>query len=613
MLGVLVLVLVFAAALAWWLHAGYKSTRMQAATQAHNTARLLETRVLATLREVDLLLADVARESERLPMDPPLDWAEPLGFEAIMALRDRLARQPSIVSLSILDGRGRIAYSSAAAPGQDFSDQPHLQGLLRRGEDALVVSPPYLLRTTGQKGVAFARPVRDQHGRLRAIVMAGVQVDAWGKAFEDLNVGERGALAIYDNALRVVARQPLPSQSLIGSNFSREGWVPTGLLAGTYFVRSSVDGEARLLAERAISAYPFQVGAGLAEADYLAGWHASIGIAIAALLFISLLGATLLAQLWRAGKQARVLADSQARLAAREQWLRSILEASPSALGLAELDSGRLRYANPDLAALLGVPLATLNDLPVSELFMDPEDWPRLRRAVREAGTLRELEFALRRPDGSNCWGALSATLLSGNGERDDEVLLSLTDVTARHARELRLEEEAGTDPLTGLANRRRFFERGGEAYELAQRHARPMSLLMLDIDHFKQINDSYGHPVGDQVLVRLARLLETSRRQGDLPARLGGEEFAILLPETPLPQALEAAERIREAVENAPLTLDDSRMVPYTVSIGVAEMQSHDQDLPLLLIAADAALYRAKDEGRNRVVAETRVAEGSE
>jgi diguanylate cyclase (GGDEF)-like protein len=153
------------------------------------------------------------------------------------------------------------------------------------------------------------------------------------------------------------------------------------------------------------------------------------------------------------------------------------------------------------------------------------------------------------------------------------------------------------TDPLTGLANRRYFFERLEQALSLAQRHDHPMSLIVCDLDHFKQINDRLGHLTGDRVLEGLGHLLRRECRKEDLPARFGGEEFVVLLPETNARGAGAVAERLR--TELACLELRDDGE-PVTGSFGIAEHEAGDDD-GMLVGRADAALYAAKEMGRNR------------
>ncbi|WP_005034142.1 GGDEF domain-containing protein [Holophaga foetida] len=173
-------------------------------------------------------------------------------------------------------------------------------------------------------------------------------------------------------------------------------------------------------------------------------------------------------------------------------------------------------------------------------------------------------------------------------------------EVETRKTLEVELRVLATTDPLTGVYNRRRFLELG--EYELAReaRNGRGVSLLALDIDHFKRINDTYGHGVGDTTLVRFAQTCSTCLRGLDTIGRVGGEEFAVILPETRLEGACEVAERMREAVGNCRMSGPEG---PFniTMSIGVAQLLE-GEGFDELAKRADAKLYAAKHAGRNRV-----------
>jgi len=165
-----------------------------------------------------------------------------------------------------------------------------------------------------------------------------------------------------------------------------------------------------------------------------------------------------------------------------------------------------------------------------------------------------------------------------------------------------KLMELATRDELTGLGNRRYFMRRGEEAVRLATRHGRPLALLMIDLDNFKAVNDRHGHAAGDDLLEFLAVNLSVHTRATDTCARIGGEEFAIILPETAHGEALTTAERIREAVARTPVPTDQSaEPLAITVSIGVSAL-APGQSLDGLLAQADRALYEAKGSGRNRV-----------
>jgi diguanylate cyclase (GGDEF)-like protein len=163
------------------------------------------------------------------------------------------------------------------------------------------------------------------------------------------------------------------------------------------------------------------------------------------------------------------------------------------------------------------------------------------------------------------------------------------------------LESQAHTDVLTGLANRRHFFESAEAELARAKRYAIPLSLLMLDIDHFKEVNDAHGHRTGDRVLQQLARTCLEVLRTVDVVGRVGGEEFAVLLPETALEGAVEVAERLRQAIAEAEVARDEGVPLRITVSIGVATLDDN-ANLDTLMSRADAALYDAKHHGRDRV-----------
>ena len=187
--------------------------------------------------------------------------------------------------------------------------------------------------------------------------------------------------------------------------------------------------------------------------------------------------------------------------------------------------------------------------------------------------------------------------------------VLLVTILAYRTTRELKriyiLEQESITDPLLGIFNRRYLDRRLQEEVQRSKRHRLDLALLMVDIDHFKLVNDTRGHQIGDLVLHHLAQLMLTTLRQTDIVARFGGEEFVIMLPHTQEPEAYKLAERLRHAVEFTPLLMaSGSSRLPelrVTVSIGCACLLQ-DDDAHSLLERCDQTMYRAKQEGRNRV-----------
>jgi diguanylate cyclase (GGDEF)-like protein len=197
-------------------------------------------------------------------------------------------------------------------------------------------------------------------------------------------------------------------------------------------------------------------------------------------------------------------------------------------------------------------------------------------------------------------WGALGAAygdeLIPSGAERRLERFASLVGLAISNADARgKLARQASTDPLTGIANRRAFHEHLTAEIARAHRYGRHLSLVLIDLDHFKAVNDEHGHPAGDRVLVLFAQLLAAHSREGELVARLGGEEFAWLMPETDRAGAFAAAERVRTAIESTPL----GAVGNVTLSAGVG-CSENAQDADTLIRDTDRALYRAKASGRN-------------
>lgn len=196
---------------------------------------------------------------------------------------------------------------------------------------------------------------------------------------------------------------------------------------------------------------------------------------------------------------------------------------------------------------------------------------------------------------GSLIWPAAGLAILS-------QTVFAI-EYLRRYRLEMRLLQLSETDPLSGIGNRRFFMRRLREEVARARRLAQPLTLLMLDIDHFKRINDTHGHLLGDMVICAFAAALREGVRDIDIVARIGGEEFAVLLLGSSTERAATVAERIRATAESSSVSSPDGRALTYTVSIGVAQLLSEDSHDLAVFGRADAALYAAKAAGRNRVV----------
>ena len=297
------------------------------------------------------------------------------------------------------------------------------------------------------------------------------------------------------------------------------------------------------------------------------------------------------------------------RLRQNEAWFNAILTGVTD-YALVSLDlQGRICEFNASIGRVTGFGSEVVGQ-PYAVFY--PEDaitreqqHDRLREADANGWTLDEGRRL--RADGSTFWGsALIAPLpdrdpLPGDDGATPAYCLILRDISDQRAQHERRRDAAHVDHLTGLANRRALFEAAQLELGRSRVHPRPTALVVFDADHFKGVNDRHGHAGGDAVLRHLAEIMQGSLREVDLAARVGGEEFAVLLPSTGLERACAVAERLRASVAGAAASFD-GHPIGCTVSAGVAVDLDGSASIDQLLRQADQALYAAKREGRNRV-----------
>ena len=300
-----------------------------------------------------------------------------------------------------------------------------------------------------------------------------------------------------------------------------------------------------------------------------------------------------------------------ATLRESENRFRSAFDHSGIGMALMALD-GRWLKVNPALCRTLGYArheLLTLDHEAATYADDRELETPFLQRALAGELTHYEIEKRYVHKGGALIWGLLTVSVVMNADRQPVYLIAQVQDITARKASEETLRALAVRDDLTGVWNRREMFRLLNEESSRADRHCRPLSLIMLDIDAFKQVNDTYGHQAGDASLKQIARTIEDSVRAFDRVARYGGEEFAVILPETVGLDALAVAERIRSRVAAQPIAIGEQNgvalRIPLTVSSGIATMAgSQATSVDEMIREADASLYVAKTTGRNRCVA---------
>lgn len=305
----------------------------------------------------------------------------------------------------------------------------------------------------------------------------------------------------------------------------------------------------------------------------------------------------------------------------KAQYYKTIAASSPFPLILNRIEGGAIRYSNQRAKQLFRDRLVPERPLRVQDFYADPAARERANITLMSVGAQSDQEAELIDAQGRRFWALISSNWLRINDEL--LVLSAIHDISERKQLEIRLQagnaslqkhvheierlqqglrEQALTDGLTGVFNRRHLDATLPGILKVLQRQASPLGVLMLDADHFKKINDNYGHKSGDLVLAAIGKTLRDFFRDSDIICRYGGEEFVVILPDTSLDQTEIKAGQLRRKIEQLRVTAIDGEILQFTVSIGVAAYPLHGDNAEALIQAADEALYRAKAGGRNCV-----------
>lgn len=276
-----------------------------------------------------------------------------------------------------------------------------------------------------------------------------------------------------------------------------------------------------------------------------------------------------------------------------------VMDATPLADG-----GPRIVYVNPAFEQLMGYTAdEVVGQNP--KLLQGPDTDKKTRYQIRQAmrrGKGIRTQILNYNKQGEALWLDINMVPLFNEQGRLCYYAAIERDLTAHKKLQSELESLATTDSLTGLANRQAFLHRAEKEFLRAQRFSRPLSVVMIDIDHFKPINDHHGHAVGDAVLQQMTAICQSSLRGSDFMGRIGGEEFALLLPDTPMANAMYVAERMREQLSKTGICVENGITLGITASFGVAIVKETDREFNQLLERADVAMYHAKHGGRNQV-----------
>lgn len=493
--------------------------------------------------------------------------------------------------------------------GLNNSDRDYFRQHRDSPDKGTLIGRPVRSRSGGQWIITASRRIDHPDGSFAGVVLLTIDVAYFAKFYQRFDVGPNGSASLLNNAGIMLARAHDESGAYVGRDLSNaplfREWTSRPA-AAVYYFKSPIDGVQRLSYYQRSSNYPLMVLASKSQDDVLAPWrHAAATRMIFVLglvLLIAVIGFYLVRQLLHRQRMAQALV-------AKEANFRLLAEQSSDMVTRIGLDN-RLIYVSPSCVRITGWSAEELLD--TSALAgIHPDDMERVEQVIAalKNGEAEEARFVYRQRhrDKGEIWAeaALHVTPAADSGEIDGVVAV-MRDITEQKDLQDKLASLAATDALTGLANRRAFDERLADEWARARRDGTQLSLLLIDVDHFKKFNDQYGHLAGDGCLRALGRILSAvARRPADLAARYGGEEFAVLLPNTGPDGCAEIGEGIRQALHDLAMVHAQnppSRLV--TVSVGAAtSVPSQASDSSTLVAAADRALYAAKDSGRDRLV----------
>ena len=537
------------------------------------------------------------------------------GFTSLELQRERMQSlvnaMPIIRGIGLLDSKGFQIAGTRMQAGTALSDRPYFRNALRNPQRHLLyISTPFRL-LTGQVSIALSKAILNDKNEFEGVVYAVLEPDYMEILMSStLYTPDMWAALLHVNSHDLL---------LVGANFLDKTRLEYHSKTGQHALFHQLEGSGhapfewnngdarQIVAASTVTGYagnterPLMIVMGRDYEVAMAGWIRLVYIQLGLLLFFAAASfAGLLFYQYRRKQYAVRRAADQWLIEAREHDYRVIVERTTDCV--VRLDSkGYLSYANPAFRELCA---PCFPQTPPDE-FLDlvvPADRPAAEEALRMALSRPSEHRVQLRCQVNNNVHHMEWTLCSIPGvDRAVAGLIGVgRDISAHVALNTELRSRAEHDSLTGLANRGRFSEVATATIERAHRLNQPVAIMMIDLDHFKKVNDTWGHNAGDIALQSCAKILREQCRAQDMPARLGGEEFTILMIGGG-DDAQGVAERILNAIAGHPVLLPDGQQIRLTTSIGVAVLQADDK-LETMLARADMALYSAKQKGRNRV-----------
>ncbi len=509
----------------------------------------------------------------------------------------------SFTDVSIIDEHGYRIIGQVEAGPTAVRDRDYFRFHRRHAEDALYISKPQLGRVTGKWAIHVTRRIDRPDGSFGGIAIISLDPSYFIRFYQQADLGRQGLVVLA--GLDGIARARYAAgQGTFGDDLRK-----TVLLqeqarrpVGSFVGNGAVDGVVRYLSYRTLQEYPLLVVVGTSQDEALASFYKyERDYYFLTFALVTVLVAFFAMAWMGALSRQRVAMDSLSRT---ETQFRATY--NQAAVGIARITlEGRFVQVNPALCRMLDYSEQELLARAVGEVT-HAEDRPTVERhfkrtlgAGSDETSLPDTETRLLRKDGSLRWVATALTLARDGAGEPDYFVGVVQDITSRKELQERLVYQANYDGLTRLPNRMLFYDRLRQAVSLARRKGRIASVLFIDLDRFKHVNDTLGHEAGDELLAQVAQRIKGGIRLEDTTGRLGGDEFAVVLCELNSAQdAGRVAQKIIDALAQ-PFQLDGNDVV-VSASIGIGVFPTDSQEADALLKHADSAMLRAKAAGRN-------------
>jgi diguanylate cyclase (GGDEF)-like protein/PAS domain S-box-containing protein len=566
--------------------------------QLQNMAFVLATKASSEFQAIERVqTALIDRIEERL--GSPEDFERKFsGNDVHTMLKEKHLGLPYVGAFSFVGEQGKLFNFSRQwpVPTIDVSDRSFFIELKSKAALDLTVSEPLKSRATGTWVVQLARKVHAIDGHFAGVVLATIEIDQFEKSFQSIVLGEGSSIALFRRDAVLLARYPR-LDSVVGHTFRTPLDKLEGKQNGAVRIVGAMEGRDRLLAVQHLASYPFYIVVGLDTEPALVGWRRqAIILLIFGVFSAGLVGVVVFLIVRQLSHQDR---RSKHRLKQEKQRLDTAVNNMTQGLVLFDA-SERVVVSNRRYLEMYGLspgvvtPGCTLSDLLThrKEMGSFDGDVSAYRVSIlRDLAQNRATEMTIETPDGRSIQ-IVNKPLAEGGWVATHE------DITQRKRAEERIAHLAHYDPLTNLPNRALFREHLDQQLNWVNRGSK-LAVLYLDLDHFKSINDTLGHPLGDELLAAVASRLRTCIRETDIVARLGGDEFAII--QTAIEQPADVTGLATRIIENIrePFDLGGGHHVVTDTSIGIATAPDDGTDADRLLKNADLALYGAKANGR--------------